>query len=66
MSTYRDPVPLRETVIAFDGVEELAAFLRGVVAADRMRQGRGVKTARRGHRAPESVMERRSMEVTVG
>ena len=66
MSAYRDPVPMQETAITFESVDELAAFLRGVVAADRMRQGRGVKTARRGHRAPESVMERRSMEVTVG
>ena len=66
MSTYRDPVPMQETTITFESADELAAFLRGVVAADRMRQGRGAKTAHIVHRAPESAMERRSMEVTVG
>ena len=66
MSTYRGPVPMQETTITFESVDELAAFLRGVVAADRMRQGRGAKAAHSGHRAPESAMERRSTEVTVG
>lgn len=48
-----------------DMVKALTLGLRKVVA-DRMRQGRGAKTAHSGHRAPESAMERRSMEVTVG